>query len=577
VTVAASNAQAKTVGGVTAHSAAGLQPHKEYPHTALGLGKNKDLRERLEHRWGPAHALIWEESSMVCGELYQAVAYRATLARVKRYAPEPDLNPQEWSEPGQEFGAMPLIIHLGDFLQLRPREMGIGDDDARVDELWANPKIRPSKLAQKGRAMFQRIRDTHILVGGRRFIDDDLPAVLDCMRRGVRIPDELWRRVLDQAVRLDGADPRLSEPEVLDGDECGIAWQTVARWMVARSKRDAARAGEKLYVVPAIDKTSGTKTRDLTDEVRRELLTHVNAMDTGKMAGMCPIHIGQRVRLSVNLCALLGLVPETEGTVCSVDLDPAEQARAAGAAPWPPPVPRPGPRPLPQVHEADPVVILKHHPQAVYVQLDKKDDDGNILPTLADKLAEIKNLPAEIRRMIPQDLAKRNIIAVHVRALQGSRGEARRHRAIPGGRRAQRTAAAQAVPSFPFTFFHEVPADRKKKPRLVHVKKKSRTVEYRVKRYQLPLLPARVRTAHSAQGRTFKGTRARGPAARALRRHGGAGPRPPRRPFHPGYLVAQCVRDDEPADVPEALPVRQLAHAGRALRRGPARGPRPRG
>lgn len=282
--------------------------------------------------------------------------------------------------------------------------------------------------------MFQRITDTHILSGGLRFVaGDELPVVLEHMRDGIHIQDDLWRKVRKQSVRAGAllgsaegsADPRLNEAAWLDGDECGIAWQTVARWMTARSKRDAARAGETLYVVPAIDVSHGKKSPPLTDAARRELLTHVNAMDTGKMAGMCPIHVGQRVRLSTNLSADLGLVPETEATVCKIDLHEEDRARAANAA--------------------DPVVILQHHPLAVYLQLDK-EADGKVLPTLWEKLAKNPDLPEEVRRMIPKELAELNILALQVGARAAGTTAALRGAEREHGRRGRGSAGHAVVP-----------------------------------------------------------------------------------------------------------------------------------
>ena len=69
---------------------------------------------------------------------------RYTLAREDSL----QLDRAAWSDAGQDFGAMPLSILMGDFLQLRPHAMGVSDSPVRVAELWADPKTRPSKLAQ---------------------------------------------------------------------------------------------------------------------------------------------------------------------------------------------------------------------------------------------------------------------------------------------------------------------------------------------------------------------------------------------------------------------------------------------
>ena len=98
------------------------------------------------------------------------------------------LDPEEWSAPGQEFGAIPLIIHLGDFLQLRPFTMGLADSDARVRKLstWKN---KPSANAQAARKMFLHYEDTFILEGNKRFRDHDLPTLLDSIRRRQKVSE----------------------------------------------------------------------------------------------------------------------------------------------------------------------------------------------------------------------------------------------------------------------------------------------------------------------------------------------------------------------------------------------------
>ena len=67
-------------------------------------------------------------------ELYAGTAYRAALAR----RDEVGCDPQAWADVEHQFGDMPLIIYIGDFLQLRPHQMGLADDEARVKDLWVN-------------------------------------------------------------------------------------------------------------------------------------------------------------------------------------------------------------------------------------------------------------------------------------------------------------------------------------------------------------------------------------------------------------------------------------------------------
>ena len=60
--------------------------------------------------------MVLEEVSMISPHLYNMVLYRAFLGRADRW----EVAEQDYDQLKGAFGRMPISIHLGDFLQLKP-------------------------------------------------------------------------------------------------------------------------------------------------------------------------------------------------------------------------------------------------------------------------------------------------------------------------------------------------------------------------------------------------------------------------------------------------------------------------
>ena len=94
-------------------------------HRAARLGvqsyRNKHMQVKthgaaLRKTWEALRCLILEEVSMMSPHLYNMVAYRAYLGRFERR----EVQECEYDTLRAAFGRMPIVIHLGDFLQLKP-------------------------------------------------------------------------------------------------------------------------------------------------------------------------------------------------------------------------------------------------------------------------------------------------------------------------------------------------------------------------------------------------------------------------------------------------------------------------
>ena len=122
-------------------------------------------------------------------------------------------------------------------------------------------------------------------------------------------------------------DPRLREERFQTGHMIAWFWDTVARWMMMRARRDAASLGQLLYLVQAADSSSPALPADMA----AKLVNQVNPSVTGGVHGMLPLHVGMRIRLLEHLDLDKGLVKDAEGEVVSVAINPLDEAEVHSA------------------------------------------------------------------------------------------------------------------------------------------------------------------------------------------------------------------------------------------------------
>ena len=120
----------------------------------------------------------------------------------------------------------------------------------------------------------------------------------------------------------EAAENRLADPFWLDGDEIGIYWDTVGRWIPRRVGRDAQRLHVPVLHVQARDDCSNfpfsamdTDTREIVTE---HILTKTNMTLTGNLHGIFSAHVGMRVRLKRNISLKQALAQEAEGNIIDV-------------------------------------------------------------------------------------------------------------------------------------------------------------------------------------------------------------------------------------------------------------------
>ena len=309
---AASNAQAKNISteevkARTLHSASAMRVQK-YSNDLMRAGAKQ---KHLQKLWRLVRVLIIEEVSMVSALLYNMLDFRSMGGRSLDF----DVSEANYKLAHHHFGRVPIVIHLGDFLQLAPTaSLSLIQDpnEKRSDGSYKLEKP-PSTEAQHAMRVFKAVPHVFELRGTKRFKPGDpLIDLLGCMRAGRRIPPKTWKAFAG-TFATDGSgarDPRHDWPKFRNGYGMALYWDTLARWTPPRAARDAQAMGVPLVFLQAVDQCS-----TLSGDLARRLLNVPNLHNTGAIPGVLPAHVGMEVRLTQKLNAVLGLVQEQRATV----------------------------------------------------------------------------------------------------------------------------------------------------------------------------------------------------------------------------------------------------------------------
>ena len=109
--MAASNSAARVIGGDTVHSLLHLYRESGFNLDSL----SQSVNDSLEDLWTSVECLIIEELSLISPPMYGGVSFRVCMAR-RHSGAEPSL----YTTREHSFGRIPLVIVLGDFMQLAP-------------------------------------------------------------------------------------------------------------------------------------------------------------------------------------------------------------------------------------------------------------------------------------------------------------------------------------------------------------------------------------------------------------------------------------------------------------------------
>ena len=339
----AENISTPTHKAVTCHRA-GLVGVQSFRNKELLPG---DKKAALVRAWTSRRALIIEEVSMVAPPLYNMLLYRSFHGRREHWC----IEESEYDKLSGAFGRMPIVIQLGDFLQLKPTGSSVS--------LITDPKELEKQVNydypveyQQAMKLFCSTPLCFEFQASNRFVDEKLRDMMAFMRA----PAKKLPHVLEAAwesIQLRPSDDRLQQRRFQEGHMIAIYWETVARWMMMRAKRDAQSLGTPLFLIQAADESVPA----MPVHVAKKLMNKANPKDTGLMHGMLALHLGMRIRLLEALDVKHGLVKDAEGEVVHVACHPLDQdyvdaAMASGAE----------------------MIYLKHLPLGVWVKMDKYEN-----------------------------------------------------------------------------------------------------------------------------------------------------------------------------------------------------------
>ena len=328
--VASSNAQAKNISSAdvkarTIHNAAGMRV-QELTNAKTRPGNKQAQLTRL---WDAVHVLIIEEVSMVAAAVYNMLDCRSMHGRSRTH----DVSEATYKKANHHFGRVPIVIHLGDFIQLSPTaNIGLIEDvnGKRDDGSYRFPEP-PSLEVQHAIRVFGNIAHVFELRGTKRFkAGDPLIEFLQCMRAGERLRSEVWNTFRETYASDNRGilDPRHEQPKFMHGYGMAMYWETIARWITKRARRDAQALGVPCVFMQAVDECN---TIDRSAALR--LLNIPNLHTTGNIHGVLPAHVGMRVRFTMKLNSRLGLVQEQRATIVDFLFKEEDRARYDACSP----------------------------------------------------------------------------------------------------------------------------------------------------------------------------------------------------------------------------------------------------
>ena len=328
--VAAKNAQAKNIStqavrAKTLHAASCMRV-QSLSNAQMGVGTKEKTLQRL---WGSVRVLVIEEVSMVAAAWYNMLDFRSMLGRRLVFK----VDAQRYSKVGCAFGRVPIVLHLGDFYQLRPTaQLSLVDDLERKSEDGVPVHRDVPVEGQHAQKVFGAIPDVFELRGTMRFKKGDpLIDVLRCMRLGQKFPEKLWERFAQRFAKDASpgvADPRLTSGHFATGFAMSIYWASLARMMNRRTIVDASRCGQVLVMLQSADVCL-----DLDRDALLRFLNQPNPHRTGLMHGVLPCYLGMPIRFLAKMDAEEGLVQDTTGTIMDIEFHSADRARFLTATP----------------------------------------------------------------------------------------------------------------------------------------------------------------------------------------------------------------------------------------------------
>lgn len=332
--VAFSNPQATNLSSdrfpaSTVHRASEMRVQK----LANNLMSPGDKLSSLQAFWGPPRAVVAEEITMWPAEVFNMGLLRSAWGRQEKC----DLDMDAYRFKGNLWGRCPLILELGDPLQMRPvRSVSLFDTPAMLKERFEKGE-GVSIESQYGIKSFNIYDYAFELTETKRFVTGNpIIAFLQSLREadsenGKIVDVGLWNLFQSRCVKTSSTgdfmkDARLQQKDFQAGYFVSYYWHAVIRFFFARARREARLLSVPLFWIQAADDIKGfdAQPKEEQEKVLKALLRNWNIHDTAHLHTLLPAYPGQRVRLTEKISADHRLVQEAEGTVVQIVLDVQE-------------------------------------------------------------------------------------------------------------------------------------------------------------------------------------------------------------------------------------------------------------
>ena len=181
---------------------------------ARHLKPNARSRRPLQREWQDPFMLVADELSLAPPPLQAGISRRAFHGRVHTLG----LQCGDTDEMDHPFGDVRLQAGMGDFMQLNPVASHTLFESVCKSKVPGVPQ-KTTDEDEDGYKVFRHLLKNVILFRGtHRFLDTDLPKLLDIMRTpgGRAVPAELRTNILAQC-QNGPHDPRVDEDYILDG------------------------------------------------------------------------------------------------------------------------------------------------------------------------------------------------------------------------------------------------------------------------------------------------------------------------------------------------------------------------
>ena len=166
--LAASNSAARGVGGATVHS--GLFLGGQCSFRLASKTMRKAPSPACELAWAPVKALFLEEVSMISPTMLAGISYRLCRAR---QAGRRWLDAKLYEHEEHMFGGIPIVVMLGDFMQLGAMEKGLGRVSLIMDPkpAWYDECYAGRRIFWRGVTHAVMLRKVHRPQGWQVYLD----------------------------------------------------------------------------------------------------------------------------------------------------------------------------------------------------------------------------------------------------------------------------------------------------------------------------------------------------------------------------------------------------------------------